>query len=60
MTEFGGVRVNNLNPVKGRTTYHLPADDKSFQLDQQTGPESIIFLAFRQPNAQWNSSMKTW
>ncbi|MEZ5584392.1 MAG: hypothetical protein R3F37_18000 [Candidatus Competibacteraceae bacterium] len=52
MTEFGGVQVNNLNPVTGGKTYRLPADDKSFQLDQQTGPESIIFLAFRQPNTQ--------
>ncbi|MEE4376992.1 MAG: DUF4384 domain-containing protein [Candidatus Competibacteraceae bacterium] len=52
MKAFGGVQVNNFNPVKGGKTVHLPADDKSFQLDQQTGPESIIFLAFRQPNAQ--------
>lgn len=50
MTEFGGVTVNNLNPVRAGVTYHLPANDKSFQLDQNVGPETILFLAFRQPN----------
>ncbi|MCP5420858.1 MAG: DUF4384 domain-containing protein, partial [Gammaproteobacteria bacterium] len=52
MKSFGGVAVNNLNPVKAGKTYHLPADDKSFQLDNQKGPESIIFLAFREPNQE--------
>ncbi len=50
MTSFGGVKVSNLNPVKAGVTYHLPAKDKSFQLDNNTGSESILFLAFRQPN----------
>ena len=50
MTEFGGVTVNNLNPVRAGVTYHLPAKDKSFQLDHNVGPETILFLAFRQPN----------
>lgn len=50
MTEFGSVTVNNLNPVRAGVTYHLPAKDKSFQLDQNVGPETILFLAFRQPN----------
>lgn len=50
MTSFGGVKVNNLNPVRAGVTYHLPAKDKSFQLDNVAGSESIIFLAFRQPN----------
>jgi hypothetical protein len=52
MHSFGGVTVNNLNPVRAGKTYHLPADDKSFQLDQQKGTESIIFLAFREPNQE--------
>lgn len=50
MTEFGGVKVNNLNPVRAGVAYHLPARDKSFQLDSNVGSESILFLAFRQPN----------
>lgn len=50
MTEFGGVKVNNLNPARAGVTYHLPAKDKSFQLDNNVGSESILFLAFRQPN----------
>ena len=50
MTSFGGVQVNNLNPVKAGVTYHLPAKDKSFKLDNNVGSESILFLAFRQPN----------
>ncbi|MBK8535617.1 MAG: DUF4384 domain-containing protein [Candidatus Competibacteraceae bacterium] len=50
MTNFGGVKVDNLNPVRAGVTYHLPAKDKSFQLDNIVGLESILFLAFRQPN----------
>lgn len=50
MTSFSGVKVDNLNPVQAGVTYHLPAKDKSFKLDNNIGSESIIFLAFRQPN----------
>lgn len=50
MTEFGGVKVDNLNPVRAGVSYQLPAKDKSFQLDNNVGSESILFLAFRQPN----------
>jgi len=50
MTEFGGVKVNNLNPVRAGVAYYLPAKDKSFQLDNKVGSESILFLAFRQPS----------
>lgn len=50
MTSFGGVKVDNLNPVRAGVTYHLPAKDKSFQLDNIVGLESILFLAFREPN----------
>ena len=48
MEGFGGVTVNNFNPVKGGTTYIIPAPDKSFELDAQTGPETIYFVAARQ------------
>jgi hypothetical protein len=50
MRDFGGVRVDNFNPVKAGATYHLPAKNKSFQLDNNVGSESILFLAFRQRN----------
>lgn len=59
MTEFGGVTVNNLNPVRAGVTYHLPAKDKSFQLDQNVGPETILFLAFRQPNQALEEQYET-
>lgn len=52
MTSFGGVKVDNLNPVRAGTTYHLPAKDKSFKLDNNIGSETILFLAFRQPNKE--------
>lgn len=48
MEQFGGVMVNNLNPVQAGQTYYLPAEKKSFVLDQQTGTERIYFLASRQ------------
>lgn len=50
MTSFGGVQVNNVNPVRAGVTYYLPARDKSFQLDNVVGTENIVFMAFRQPN----------
>jgi len=45
MESFGGVRVNNLNPVYAGKTYYIPAEKKSFILDQQTGTEKIYFLS---------------
>jgi hypothetical protein len=48
MESFGGVTVNNLNPAQAGTTYFLPAEKKSFVLDQQTGVEKIYFLASQQ------------
>jgi hypothetical protein len=48
MSSFGGVTVNNFNPIKGGKTYHIPAQDKSFELDEQKGTETIYFIATRQ------------
>ncbi len=48
MERFGEVVVNNFNPVQAGTTYYLPAESKSFMLDEQTGTETIYFLASRQ------------
>ncbi|GAK61267.1 secreted protein [Candidatus Vecturithrix granuli] len=48
MERFGEVVVNNFNPVQAGATYYLPAESKSFMLDEQTGTETIYFLASRQ------------
>ena len=48
MERFGEVIVNNFNPVQTGKTYYLPAESKSYVLDQQIGKETIYFLASRQ------------
>jgi hypothetical protein len=48
MESFGGVTVNNFNPVRDGKTYYIPAEKKSFVLDQQIGAEKIYFLSSRQ------------
>ncbi len=48
MKSFGGVTLDNFNPVKKEQTYYLPAEGKSFQLDEQIGTEKIYFLASRE------------
>lgn len=48
MESFGGVVVNNFNPAQARRTYYIPAEKKSFILDQQTGVERIYFLSSRE------------
>lgn len=45
---FGGVTVNHANPVKGGKTYYVPSEHQSFELDAQTGTETIYFIATRQ------------
>jgi hypothetical protein len=45
MESFGGVTVNNFNPVEAGRSYYIPAESKSFVLDEQTGTEKIYFLA---------------
>lgn len=47
MESFGGVTVNNFNPVQAGKTYYIPAEGKSFVLDEQTGTEKIYFLTSR-------------
>ena len=47
MGSFGGVTLNNFNPVKQGETVYIPAESKSFELDAQTGAEKIYFLASR-------------
>ena len=54
VNDFNGIAATNRNPVRVDTTYHLPAEDKSFFLDQQKGIEMIYFLAFRNANPTWD------
>jgi hypothetical protein len=50
MERFKGIELNNRNPVQGGQTYYIPSQSKSFRLDDQTGTETIYFLASRQPD----------
>lgn len=45
MEQFGKLTLNNVNPIKAGYTYYIPAEEKSFVLDDQTGTERIYFLA---------------
>lgn len=45
LSDFRGEKVENLsNPAKPGTKYFIPAQDKSFVLDQQVGMEQFYFL----------------
>ena len=48
MKRFKDIELNNRNPVQGGETYYIPSQGKSFRLDEQTGTETIYFLATRQ------------
>jgi hypothetical protein len=52
LEHFKGTQVNLLNPVQAEKIYFVPAQDKSFRLDEQTGSETIYFLAFQQPDRE--------
>ena len=45
MESFGGVQVDNLNPVKGQSAFALPGPESSFILDKQKGIERIYVIA---------------
>jgi len=52
LVQFRGVTVNLKNPVKPNAPYYIPAEKKSFVLDEQRGEERFYFLAFRKPNKE--------
>ncbi|MEE4355017.1 MAG: DUF4384 domain-containing protein [Desulfococcaceae bacterium] len=52
LREFRGVKVNNLNPLQKGRIRTLPAEDKSFVLDRQTGTERIYIAASRTRNRE--------
>jgi len=45
MEKFGKLTLNNVNPLQAGQTYYIPAEGKSFILDDQVGTEHIYFLA---------------
>ena len=47
MERFGALVLNNLNPVRKKTTYFIPAREKSFVLDEKKGIEKIYLIASR-------------
>jgi hypothetical protein len=55
MQSFGGVTVDNLNPVQGGKIYYLPAPKKAFVLGCKTGAETIYFLASRQRDLEFEA-----
>ncbi len=50
MGSFGGVPVNNYNPVKAGGNYILPAPDKAFVLDRQVGAERFYLVFSKTEN----------
>ncbi|MEN8220922.1 MAG: DUF4384 domain-containing protein [Pseudomonadota bacterium] len=48
MKKFGKLILNNNNPVQAGKTYYIPTKNSSFVLDEQTGTETIFFVASRQ------------
>ena len=51
---FNNVTVNHRNPVKAGQTYYIPSKHQSFELDEQTGPETLYFVATRQDDVILN------
>ncbi|MCK5523491.1 MAG: DUF4384 domain-containing protein [Thiomargarita sp.] len=49
---FIGADAGNDNPVRANRTYFVPGEAKSFELDNQTGTEKILFLAYRERNLE--------
>ena len=50
MESFKGKTLNNRNPVRAGMSYILPTQNNTFVLDNQTGRETIYFMAARQPD----------
>ncbi len=58
MKSFGGVTVNNFNPVQPGIKYYIPAKGKSFFLDEQTGTEKLYFITSRQKDEMLENQYK--
>lgn len=52
LEEFSGVVIRKRNPVRKGRQYVIPAQDKWFILDENTGKETIYVLTFQQRQEQ--------
>lgn len=52
MDTFGGVRVNNINPIRGNTAYSFPGPETFFVLDQHQGTEKFYVIASSRADAR--------
>jgi hypothetical protein len=50
METFGGVRVDNRNPLRAQQAYTLPGRESSFFLDRRRGTERIYLMAATHPD----------
>jgi len=52
MDNFNGKNIGQTNPVMANVRYTLPKPDMAFILDEQTGQETIYFVAFPEPRPE--------
>ena len=53
LEHFRGVSAHSENPARAGQVYYVPAQDKSFKLDQQTGKEQIFFISRAEPDQEF-------
>jgi hypothetical protein len=57
--DFKGAAKANKNPVQKGVKYFVPAEKKSFKLDQQVGKETIYFVVTQKPDMKLESQYQT-
>jgi hypothetical protein len=57
--DFKNAAKANKNPVRKGVKYFVPAEDKSFKLDQQVGKETIYFVVTQNPDVKLESQYQT-
>jgi len=57
--DFKGAAKANKNPVQKGVKYFIPAEKKSFKLDQQVGKETIYFVVTQKPDIKLDDQYKT-
>jgi hypothetical protein len=60
LKEMNGVALNQSNPVKGGQQYTAPAPQMSFFLDQQTGTETLYFIAAPEQDSGLEASYRAY
>lgn len=50
MAEFAGRKLKHANPMQANQTYFLPAEDFSFELDRNTGVETVYLKTANEPD----------